>query len=350
MPNEIMITSDEEGVGTDVVRIGVLGTGAIAQRLHLPGYVDHPNAEVTAVCDVEAEKARAVADEFGAQDHFTDYHAMVESGTVDAVSVCLPNHMHEESVTAALDHDLHVLCEKPMAMSVAEAERMTATADESEGVLMIDQSERFAPVYQKAIDLIESGLIGEVQTIRARFSHSGPEGWAPRSTWFTDADASGGGAMVDIGIHNADLVLSLVGDVDEVMAYTDTLASDAEVEDTAVANLRLGNGGLGTFEVSWTTDPEKIETQVVGTEGVLTVDKVAGTIAVDLSDERGRVEEIPLPEYRSPIARFVDAVVAGEDPPVTGEEGRDALELVMAIYRAADRREPVAIPLEEAGE
>ena len=109
MPNEIMITSDEEGVGTDVVRIGVLGTGAIAQRLHLPGYVDHPNAEVTAVCDVETEKARAVADEFGAQNHFTDYRTMVESGTVDAVSVCLPNHMHEESVTAALDHDLYVL-------------------------------------------------------------------------------------------------------------------------------------------------------------------------------------------------------------------------------------------------
>ena len=340
-----MIASEDEGVTNESLRVGVVGTGAIAQRFHLPGYVDHADADVTAVCDVEERKARAVAEEFEAEHNFTDYKTLIESGTVDAISVCLPNHMHEEAVTYALEHDLHVLCEKPMATSVAEADAMIEAAETSDGILMVDQSERFAPVYQKAVDVIESGLIGEIESVRSRFSHDGPEGWSPRSTWFTDADASGGGAMVDIGIHNADLILNVVGDVEEVMAYTDTLAFDADVEDTAVACLRLANGGLGTFEVSWTTDPEKIEMQVVGSEGVLTADKLANELYVDLADDRGRVE-VPLPEYRNPIKRFVDAALAGDQPPVTGEEGRDALELVMAIYRAADRKEPVSLPLE----
>jgi len=345
MQREIMIDSPDEGVDEDTLRVGVIGTGAIAQRFHLPGYADHSDATVTAVCDVEEQKARAVADEVRAEHIFTDTGDLVGSGTVDAVSVCLPNHLHADAVTAALAEDLHVLCEKPMATTLAEADEMVAAADASDAVLMIDQSERFAPVYQKAMSVLESGLVGDVQTVRARFSHSGPEGWAPRSTWFTDAEASGGGAMVDIGIHNADLVLSLAGDVESVTAETATLAMDADVEDTAVATMRLADGGLGTFEVSWTTDPERIETQVVGTEGVLTVDKVAGELTVDLDDDRGRVD-VPVPEYRSPIARFVDAALDGEEPPVTAREGRDALELVLAIYRAAETRRPVPLPLE----
>ena len=349
MPAEIMISSEEEGISERRLRVGVIGTGAIAQRLHLPEFSDHAEVELTAVCDAEEEKAAAVADAFDADHHFSDYAELIDSGVVDAVSVCLPNHMHEDAVVQALEAGLHVLCEKPIATSVAEADRMIAAAEGSDGIFMVDQSERFAPVYQKAIDLIESGLIGDVETVRARFSHSGPAGWSPRSTWFTDAEASGGGAMVDIGIHNADLGLSLVGDVAEVQAYTDTLAYDSDVEDTAVACMRLANGGLGTFEVSWTTDPEKIETQVVGSEGVLSADKVAGELHVDLDDERGRVE-VPLPEYRNPIERFADAAVAGERPPATGEDGRDALELVMAVYRAGDLNEPVPLPLEVEGE
>jgi predicted dehydrogenase len=155
--------------------------------------------------------------------------------------------------------------------------------------------------------------------------------------------------MVDIGIHNADIVLDTIGAVNEVMAYTDTFEYDFEVEDTAVACMRFEDGMLGTFEVSWTTDPEAIEMQVVGTEGVLYADKIDEELRVELSDDRGTVD-VPLPDYRSPIKRFVDAALDGEDPPVTGKEGRDALELVMAIYRAADKNTAVSLPLDTDGD
>lgn len=346
MEREIMIASETEGLETDRLRVGIMGTGAIAQRLHIPGYADHSQATVAAVCDLEERKARAVADQVGADHVFTDYEELARSGVVDAVSVCLPNDIHVDAVTTALEEDLHVLCEKPMATTITEADAMVDAADESDGSLMIDQSERFAPVYQKAIDVLDSGLIGDVQTIRARFSHSGPEGWAPRAEWFTNAAAAGGGAMVDIGIHNADLVLSLVGGVDSVTAETATLEMDADVEDTAVATMRLEDGGLGTFEVSWTTDPGQVQTQIVGTEGVLTTDGIEGKLTVELGGDRGTVD-VPLPEYRSPVKRFVDAVQAEAEPPVPAREGRDALELVLAITEAANQRQPVSVPLED---
>jgi predicted dehydrogenase len=345
MEREVMIASETEGLETDQLRVGLLGTGAIAQRLHAPGYREHEGATVTAVCDLEEQKARAIAERVDADHVFTDFEKLVRSGTVDAVSVCLPNNVHADATTTALDADLHALCEKPMATTLAEADEMVAAADRSEGSLMVNQTERFAPVFQKAVDVLESGLVGEVQTIRSRFSHTGPEGWSPRSTWFTDEAASGGGAMVDIGIHNADLVLSLVDGVDSVTAEMATLEMDVEVEDTVVATMRLDGGGLGTFEVSWTTDPPQVETQVVGTEGVLTADGIDGELTVELDDVRGTVD-VPLPEYRSPVKRFVDAVLAGRDVPVTASEGREALELVTAMDRAAGRRRPVALPLE----
>lgn len=349
MSTEIMISTAEEGVQDEKLRVGVVGTGAIAQRFHIPEYQDHSDAVVTAVCDVEEKKAKEVAATFEAEEYYTDYSDLVESGTVDAVSVCLPNHLHEEVVTAALESDVHVLCEKPMATSVAEADRMIEAARNSSAILMIDQSERFHPVYVKASEVLESGLIGEIESVHSRFSHSGPAGWSPRSTWFTDAESSGGGAMVDIGIHNADIVIDTIGAVDEVMAYTDTFEYDFDVEDTAVACMQFEDGMLGTFEVSWTTDPEAIEMQVVGTEGVLYADKIAEELYVELSDERGTVD-VPLPEYRSPIKRFVDASLGDEEPPVTGEEGRDALELVMAIYRAAGKGTAVSLPLDTDGD
>jgi len=152
---------------------------------------------------------------------------------------------------------------------------------------MIDQSERFGPVYEKTKDLLDQGIVGKVNNVRSRFSHPGPEGWSPRSEWFTDAEASGGGALIDIVIHNADRINHLFGDVDEAMGYSDTLSMDTEVEDTAVAVVRFEDGTLGTLETAWRTDPASITMQIVGEEGVIYVDKIEETIRVELADDSG---------------------------------------------------------------
>ncbi|MFC4988895.1 Gfo/Idh/MocA family protein [Saliphagus infecundisoli] len=119
------------------------------------------------------------------------------------------------------------------------------------------QNAAWGPVHEKTKDLLDQDIVGKVHHVRSRFSPPGPGGWSPRSTWFTDAEASGGGALIDIGIHNADLTNHLFGDVTELMGYSDTLSMDTEVEDTAVAVLRFEDGTLGTFETAWRTTPNR---------------------------------------------------------------------------------------------
>lgn len=352
MSSEIMIASEREGLDVETIDVGVVGTGAIAQRLHIPAYEDHEKARVAAICDVEAEKAEAVAEQYDVPNYYTDYETMLDEGGLDAISVCLPNHLHRDVVVAALERDVAVLCEKPISTSLAEADEMVAAAEDSDAILMVDQTERFGPVYEKTKDLLDQNIVGEVHNVRSRFSHPGPEGWSPRSAWFTDADASGGGALIDIGIHNADLVNHLFGDVDELMGYSDTLSMDTEVEDTAVAVLRFEDGTLGTFETAWRTDPESITMQIVGEEGVVYVDKIAGTIRVEFADDSGTLD-VPVPEeskYGGPIAHFVDSVISGTEPTVTGADGRRALEVVMGVYRSSETGSAVELPLPREGD
>lgn len=347
MASEIMIASEREGLDVGSLDVGVVGAGAIAQRLHIPSYADHERARVVAVCDVEERKARAVADAHDVPSTYTDYRTMLDDGDVDAVSVCLPNHLHRDIVVAALERDVSVLCEKPISTSLTEADEMVAAAEESDAVLMVNQTERFDPVYEKTKDLLEQGIVGDVHNVRSRFSHPGPEGWSPRSAWFTDADASGGGALIDVGIHNADLINHLFGEVDELMGYADTLSMDTEVEDTAVAVIQFADGTLGTFETAWRTDPESITMQIVGERGVVYVDKVAGTIRVEFAENSGRLD-VPVPEasaYGGPITHFVDSVLAGTEPTVTGVDGRRALEIVMGVYRSSESGAAVDLPM-----
>lgn len=342
-----MIDSEREGLDTDVIDVGVVGTGAIAQRLHIPSYADHEQARVAAVCDVEERKAAAVAEAYDIPDHYTSFETMLDEDGLDAISVCLPNHLHHDVVVAALERDVAVLCEKPISTSLAEADEMVGAAEESDAALMVNQTERFSPAYEKTKDLLDQGIVGEVHNVRSRFSHPGPEGWSPRSAWFTDADASGGGALIDIGIHNADLVNHLFGDVAELMGYSDTLSMDTEVEDTAVAVLRFDDGTLGTFETAWRTDPESITMQIVGEEGVIYVDKLAGSIRVEFAEDSGTLD-VPVPEeskYGGPVAHFVDSVLAGTEPAVTGADGRRALEVVMGVYRSSEHGAAVELPL-----
>ncbi|WP_150123161.1 Gfo/Idh/MocA family protein [Haladaptatus sp. R4] len=348
MGQEIMISSETEGLDTENLRAAVIGTGAIAQRLHLPAYRKSEQVDLVAVCDVEEKKAATVAAEFGIGSYYTDYVEMLESGAVDAVSVCLPNHLHKEVVCTALEHDVHVLCEKPISTSLTEADAMIDAADASDAFLMIDQTERFNPVYEKTKELLEKGVIGDVLSVRSRFSHPGPEGWSPRSTWFTDAATSGGGALIDIGVHNADLVNYLFGSVSSLSGYSDTLSMDADVEDTAVAALRFESGALGTFETAWRTDPESIEMQIVGEEGVIYVDKVAPSLRLELGNDCGTVD-VPIPDrskYDGPVEHFIQSAKANSEPTVTGRDGKRALEVVMAIYRSSESENRVHFPLE----
>ena len=195
------------------LRVGVIGCGSIAQHRHLPEYIANKNVELVAVCDINENRVKEIAEKYEAAA-YTNYEELLTSGTVDAVSVCTPNYLHAPISIAALNAGLHVLCEKPMATSKQEAEAMIAASKRSDKKLMIAHNQRFVPSHQRARQLIASGEIGKIYSFRTAFGHGGPEGWSAdgKESWFFEKEKAFVGAMGDLGVHKADLLRYLLGE------------------------------------------------------------------------------------------------------------------------------------------
>lgn len=262
-----------------MVRIGVIGCGMITEKRHAPEYAANENARLRGWFDVLPERAEAMRALYSGRA-FADWKELILSGECDAVSICSPNRLHAPMATFALDHGLHVLCEKPMATTKEECRAMVDAARASGKNLFIGLNQRLAPAHRKAKELIASGEIGKVLTFSTVFGHSGPEVWTKSSnTWFYRKDAAAFGALFDLGLHKIDLIDDLLGDsFTQVAALTGTLdKKDADgraidVEDNVVCSLRTHGGVLGQMAASWTYyGGESNATRIYGTKGALCI-------------------------------------------------------------------------------
>src|SRR5688500_10022671 len=160
----------------NAVRFGFIGAGAIAQRRHLPEAASHPLARVVAIADPALERVKSIADQYQATA-YSDYRQMLRESEIDAVVVAGPNALHAPMTIDALKAGKHVLCEKPMATSIAEARAMIDASRRTKKKLMIAMNQRFMPHHLRAKQIIESGRLGRVLTFRTAFAHGGPEAW-----------------------------------------------------------------------------------------------------------------------------------------------------------------------------
>lgn len=185
------------------MKTAIIGAGFIAD-FHADAYRHHAGATLAGVCDVDREKAEALAEKHGCAA-YSDAAAMLDELRPDAVSVCLPTFLHEEYVTLALSSGAHVLCEKPFALTLEACERMTRRAEEAGRVLMVGQVLRWWPEYRLIAEELRSGLYGRLRFIQAqRLQHSA------RGGWFIDPER-GGGALFDLYVHDTDFVCSILG-------------------------------------------------------------------------------------------------------------------------------------------
>ncbi|KKK38837.1 dehydrogenase [Mesobacillus campisalis] len=333
------------------LRIGVIGAGSIAQHRHLPEYATNQLAEIVAVCDINQERAAEVAEKYGAKA-YTDYQELLKSGEVDAVSVCTPNYLHAPISIAALEAGLHVLCEKPMATSKAEAESMIAAAEKNGKKLMIAHNQRFVPSHQKARQLIASGDLGKIYSFRTAFGHGGPEGWSVegKEGWFFQKEKAFVGAMGDLGVHKTDLIRYLLGEeITEVGAFVQTSAKDfATVDDNAVCVLKTESGIIGTLAASWAYNGrEDNSTIIYGEKGTLRLEDDPNYSLVALYST-GEVVNYQLGKIQSNdeggqknshvIEKFVDCVINNEAPPVSGEEGMKSLSVILAALESNESK------------
>lgn len=342
------------------LRVGVIGCGSIAQHRHLPEYAANEKVELVAVCDIAEDRVFEVAEEYGVIA-YTDYKELLKSGQVDAVSVCTPNYLHAPITIAALNAGIHVLCEKPMATSLVEAEAMIEAAQKNGKKLMIGHNQRFVPSHQKARQLIKSGEIGKIYSFRTAFGHGGPEGWSVegKEGWFFQKEKAFVGAMGDLGVHKTDLLRYVLGEeIAEVGSFVETSAKDfADVDDNAVCVLKTESGIIGTLAASWAyVSKEDNSTIIYGEKAILRLeDDPINSLVVQY--ENGDVVKYQLGKIQSNdeegqsnshvVEKFVDSILLDQEVPVSGEEGMKSLQVILAALQSNDTKQIVRVKAAE---
>jgi len=323
------------------IRIGVVGCGKIAKVTHVPRFNAVRGAEVVALCDSDAKRMKALQTEHAPDaELFTDFGKLLRSG-LDAVSICTPNDLHRPMTVAALRAGLHVLCEKPMAGTLADANRMIAAAEKAGKVLHINQSLRYHPLYVTVADLVHKGRIGRpihVRCIRAG-GRRPDKGWSPGARWFVSKEHQGG-LVLDIGIHMADLLKWIGGDIVQVAALVDTRTRGIDVPDNVSALFRFADGGTGVLELSWTLPAGGGLLEIYGAEGRIRMG--FSEQPIELTRTGGKTPRTTFPRLKAGVRNsfqcFIDAVKGRAPSPTPGELGRDALALCDAMVKSGERR------------
>ncbi|MBM0066699.1 Gfo/Idh/MocA family protein [Alkalicoccobacillus gibsonii] len=329
------------------LKVAVIGNGSIAKYRHIPEYASREDVEFVAFCDFTIELAEANVEQFGGKA-YTSYEELLANEEVDVVSVCTQNADHAKVSIAAAKAGAHVLCEKPMATSLEEAEAMIQAAADNNVQLMIGHNQRLMPPHVKAKEVLASGRLGKVLTFKTTFGHGGPDAWSVQgdTSWFFDKSKAFVGAMGDLGVHKIDLIRWLFDqEVSEVAAFVETLDKQGDVDDNATCLLRMQGGAIGTMAASWTYyKGEDNTTSVYCEHGVLEIkDNADEQVVVRLTDgtvERYAVGAIATNEEGGQtssgvIDAFLDGIINGTKPVVTGEEGMKSLNVVLAALESA---------------
>jgi predicted dehydrogenase len=339
----------------------------ITTRGHIPTFRQIPGIEIAAICDTNLPRAQAAAAEFGIPAAFDDYKAMIAQTKLDAVSVGVPNVFHAPATIAALEAGLHVLCEKPLATSVADGEAMVEAAKRNGRVLAINMSQRPRPEVGFLREQVAAGSLGRIHYANGRLlRRSGIPGFG---SWFTRRELSGGGALMDIGVHVLDMMLWILG-FPKVAAVRGEVQANLgpqerglggwgidrvkggtfDVDDLAAIHLRLADGGLVTVEVTWAyygRDEERIQIagdqggadyfpDLYGTTQPLRMYRHDGETSVEVIPSLPRIEGA----WAQGLVRFVDACQGKGEALATGEEALKILRLLDATNRsAAEKRE-----------
>jgi predicted dehydrogenase len=312
------------------LRVGLVGCGAIARRLHVPA-LQAAGAELTAFASRSRSSSEAACGEAGSGVVVDAWEDLVVRPDVDAVIVCTPNALHAPQALAAIEAGKHVLVEKPFTVTVAESDAVLSAAAAQGVVVMAAQSTRFYPMVVAARDAVRHGAIGSVTAVRGVLCNAGPLAWAPDAGWFLEPSLSGGGALLDLGVHLVDTLRFVLDD--EISSVAATLAMGAHgLDEDAFVLLDTRKGVVGSLHAGWRASSGRdFGLTVVGDQATLLV-TVEG---VQLVGRDGKATAVRLPESETVQAAFVRACLAGRAEPPDGHDGRTAVAVVQAAYESA---------------
>ena len=343
------------------LRVGVIGTGSISQS-HLDAYQNNPSVTLAAVCDQVGTRAAEVAKRYGAERSYQDYRELLADPGIDAVSICTWNYTHAEISIAAIRAGKHVLVEKPLSLTVEEALRIQEAVRATDRILQVGFVRRYDPNAQMLRRFADLGEFGDLYYAKASILRrlGNPGGW------FADKSRSGGGPLIDIGVHVIDLVWYLMGKPKPVTVSGNTYvklgnranireksfykAADYDpsrntVEDLANALIRFENGASLLVDVSYSLHALKDESivKVFGTRGGFEVDP---EVAIATEKHDIMVNITPQTDsrgfdfkraFQAEIDHFVECALEGKEPISPVEDGVEVMKMLRAVYESAEK-------------
>ena len=357
------------------LRAGIIGLGV--GKAHAKGYLNNPGASLVALCDTNEARLRELAQQYGVPSEgcFTDYHQMLVQAKLDLVSVCLPNFLHSEVTVAALNAGAHVLCEKPMAPTVAQAQAMLDAAARNNLQLMITYNYRYRDDVQWIRRLVKSGGLGRIYHIHAAWRR---ETGIPGSGWFGNKQMAGGGALIDLGVHVLDLTMWMLdfpgvrtvsGDTHMVFGQRgmktwgrrpgQLIEPAFDVDDGAVGFIRFADGANAVLEATWAEHRQPkddlIRVEMQGTNGTVVLNIAnygyEDTLRFYTEIEGEPVTIIPTIRTSGPqghealVIEAVRSIREGTPPPSDGRQGLAAVQVLQAMYESAQTGREIAFEL-----
>lgn len=359
-----------------MIKVGIIGAGAIAQLGHIPSYQKINEVKIAALSDPNKKKAEAVAKRFNIETYFTDYKDLLELNEIEAVSICTPNFFHQEQIITSLRKEKNVLCEKPLCLDAQGVEVVFKEEEKTDNkICMVAYMYRFMGISQVLKEFIEQGELGEIYY--AKTSYLRRRGIPTTGSWFTSKKMSGGGSLIDIGVHILDLSLWLMGNPTPVSATGSTYAKfrnedisagwppantlkedkfnyDFDVEDFASGFVKFGNGATLFLEASWAGHSETEETlSFFGDKGGAKIsfcedDPLHGKLKI-FKGRQGRLYDLtpvlPLKEdaFHKEVEHFIDCIKQRKNPITTPAEALNVARIIDAIYQSAEEGKEIKI-------
>lgn len=345
-------------------KVAILGAGFVSD-IHLESYHRFvPEAEVVAVYTRDIEKAKAFAGKHQIAQWYSDLDKIINESGCEVVDICLPNFLHAKAALKAAAAGKHVIVEKPLAVTLEEADAMIAACKKAGVKLMYAEELCFAPKYERVRHIVNEGAVGDIYMLKQSEKHSGPH-----SDWFYDIDQAGGGVLMDMGCHAIAWFRWMLNNSKATGVYASMSTvlhkGRTKAEDNSVVIIDFENGITAVAENSWAKHGGMDDRcEVHGTGGVIYADLFMGNAAIAYSKkgygyalEKADTttgwsfpvfEEVFNQGYPHELKHFIDCVQNDKQPVVTGEDGRAVLEIIYAAYASAAQGKKILLPFAPA--
>ena len=333
------------------LKVGVIGTGSIAQVVHLPILNKMDDVELVAICDIDDSKIHKLVEKFHIPSWYRTPDQMIKSEQLDAVHICTSSHYHFPMSYLALKNGIHVLVEKPVALNASDARKLYQTATDNQLTMMIGMQNRFRDDVQTLKELIINDELGDIFYIKTGWLKR----WAklPLQSWQTKKEFSGGGVLIDLGIQLIDLALYLteLPEIKTLRLYDYTLNPSYQVEDAALAVMETKSGMTITVETSWRMhlENDQVYTHIFGTKGSAYLDPLrihkdlhGNLVNVTPMQQKKRTDRFKA-AYETEIRHFMDVIRGKEENQSSAEDAAYIMQIIDALYESAKRGKPVGL-------